>query len=487
VSSGAAYGWLGFALALFLLQAVPYLSHRWVTDESWYAGPAFSIAHGHGVRDPAIGPNDLENHFDARPPGTALVIASAFKAFGAGPVEARLGSVIAGLMIVALVYWLARDVLGWQGAVVAMLVVGTDNLIVLAARTARPEALTVMAALAALAAVKRYWRGGELGWAFGAGLLMAGATMFHVTVLGYIVAAGLLLIVADVGAKRIAVRGALAYAAGFLVGLVPFATWILAAPLGRAGFRQEFLSRAVNTSLLGRIVGEGRRYSDILGFNMMHGHGLEALPVRLPIPLCFLAATVLLWRLRRRWFYIELLLLVPSVLWLVYTVNKSSRYIALLAPIFALAMGAAVSAARGHRWTHRVALGLACVAIAAQAGANFVLLRAAGKADYERVGAGLRALVPPGQTAYGSITFWLDFRDRSYISYERTSPWMAARQYHARYFILGDRVMMNGSFGDGDFYRQLNHELAEVTAHSSIVGHVTDPYYGDLSVYKLDQ
>jgi hypothetical protein len=76
LSPAAVCGWLGLAILLFLLQTLPYLSYRWVTDESWYAGPAYSIAHGNGVADPAIGPNDLENHFDARPPGTAMVIAA---------------------------------------------------------------------------------------------------------------------------------------------------------------------------------------------------------------------------------------------------------------------------------------------------------------------------------------------------------------------------------------------------------------------------
>ena len=101
--SRAEYIWLSFAFLLFLLQTIPHLSDRWVTDESWYAGPAYSIAHGNGIRDPAIGPNDIENHLDARPPGTALVIATAFKAFGAGPIPARLGSILAGLMTIWLI------------------------------------------------------------------------------------------------------------------------------------------------------------------------------------------------------------------------------------------------------------------------------------------------------------------------------------------------------------------------------------------------
>jgi hypothetical protein len=40
---------MGLAILVFLLQALPYLTGRWLPDESWYAAPAYSIAHGHGV------------------------------------------------------------------------------------------------------------------------------------------------------------------------------------------------------------------------------------------------------------------------------------------------------------------------------------------------------------------------------------------------------------------------------------------------------
>ncbi|MGA2276426.1 MAG: glycosyl transferase, partial [Terracidiphilus sp.] len=72
-----------------------------------------------------------------------------------------------------------------------------------------------------------------------------------------------------------------------------------------------------------------------------------------------------------------------------------------------------------------------------------------------------------------------------YISYERTDPWMAARQFHVRYFIVGDRVMTNGLPGDEAFYVSLRHDLSEVIAQSRLVGSYPDLYYGDLKVYEL--
>jgi len=485
LSPAAACGWLGIAILLFLLQALPYLSYRWVADESWYSAPAYSLAHGNGIANPAFGLNELENHIDARPPGTAMVIAVAFRLLGTGPITARLGSILAGLAIIFFTYRLARDVIGEEGALVAAFLVATDNLIVLTSRTARPEALTTMAILASLLAMKQYARKDRVAWAFSSGLLIAIGTMFHITVLGYIVSLGILAVILDRRRGGFPLRGAIAYTFGYALGLLPFAAWILTAPMGRAGFREEYLSRAVGASLASKFLQEGHRYSDLLGFNMLHGHGLESIPVRLPIPLLFLAASFLLWKLRRRWFYLELLLLTPTVFWLIYTANKSSRYLALLAPVFALTIGASVAATGSNRRLHRAVLALSCLVIAAQISGNFLLLQDARKANYDKVTAGLRSVIPPGQIAYGTVTFWLALHDHPYISYERTDPSMAANQFHARYFIAGDRVMTSGLPGDEAFYESLRRSMAEVIAESELVGHFPDPYYGDLKVYEL--
>jgi 4-amino-4-deoxy-L-arabinose transferase-like glycosyltransferase len=483
----AAYGWLFFAIYLFLLQTLPYLSYRWVTDESWYAASGYSTAQGHGAAVPAIGPNDVENRFDARPPGTALVIAAAFRLLGTGQISARMGSIVAGLGIVLLTYCLARKVIGNAGALVATFLVATDNLIVLTSRSARPEALTTMMILASLLAIEQYAESNRILWAFATGFLFAMGTMFHVTLLGYIVSLGILVIILDCRRGGLPLRGAIGYTIGYGFGLFPFVIWLLTSPLGGAGFREEYLGRAGGLSLWLKFLQEGHRYSDLLGFNMLHGHGLESIPVRLPIPLFFVAASFLLWKLRRRWFYLELLLLIPSVLWFIYTANKSSRYLSLLAPIVALAIGAAVTATRADRKLHNILLVLSCLVVVAQMSANILLLHAARSADYNKVAAELRSVIPPGQTAYGTITFWLALHDHRYISYERTDPWMAANEFHARYFITGDRVMTNGLPGDEPFYKSLRANLAEVTARSTLVGRFPDPYYGDLKVYELNK
>jgi 4-amino-4-deoxy-L-arabinose transferase-like glycosyltransferase len=483
----ASYRWLSFSLILFLLQVLPYLSYRWVTDESWYAATAYSIGHGNGLKNPAIGPNDIENHLDVRPPGTAVVIAAAFRLFGTSAAAARLGSVFAGLAVVFLTYRITRQFIGEEGAIIAAFLTATDNLIVLTSRTARPEALTTMAILAALLAMTRYAKTSRLIWSFLSGLLMAVGAMFHVTVLGYVVSLGILALVIDRKTPIFQKRGAVTYVGGFLLGIAPFAAWIMTARMGREAFREEYLNRAVGSPLWSRLLQEGHRYSYLTGLNTVHSHGLESLPIRLPIVLLFLAASVVLWKYCRQYFYLEMILLAPSVLWLGYTVNKSPRYIAIIAPLFGMVIGAAVAATRANRKAHRVLVAIASLMISAQVSSNSLLLDSARRANYSLVSTRLLEMIPPGETAYGTVTFWLALHDRGFIAYERTAPQMAMRAFHARYFIVGDPMLTSSGGPDGPFYEDLNRQFAGVIAHSELVGHLDDPYYGELRVYRFAQ
>ncbi len=475
--------WLLLSVVLLLIQSLPFFSYRWVTDESWYTGPGFSIAQGHGVMDPAIGPNDLENHFDARPPGTATVISGVFRMFGVGPSQARLGSLIAAILALLAAGFLAYEYLGEWGAVATVLVLATDNFLVASARTARPEALTTMAVMLSLVAMARYSRGeARIGWAFLSGLLMALAAMFHITVLGFVVSFGLLAIVLDIRLKRFPFRGAASYSIGFLLGLIPFAIWILTNPLGKQGFRMEYLAR-VHETLTMKLIHEGKRYSDMLGVHQLHG-GFAWVPVRLFIPACFLVALVLVYRFRRRWLWTELLLLVPTLLWFIETANKSSRYFALAAPFVALSIGSCVALSQAQMKLRKLVVPAAVLLVLMQLGSNLLLLKAASHANYDKVGQELEGVMPTGEPIYGTITFWLVLRNHPYFSYERTTPKMAEQQYGVRYFVLGDRMMTQGEPWDAAFYSDMNSYLADLRIRSTLVGSFSDPYYGDLKVYR---
>jgi len=478
--------WLLIALTLFLLQVLPYLSCRWLPDESWYAASAYSLIQDGTLRNLAFGPNDVESRLDARPPGTALAMAAAFKCFEVTPWVARIPSVLAGMVIVLLIYLLARKVFGVDVAIISVFVAATDNLIVLCSRSARPEALATMSVLLTSLAMLIYWRHHKASYAFIAGLAMALATMFHVTVMGWVVAVPVLIIFLDMCKGRIRIYGVLSFTVAYLLGILPYAIWLLTAPFGVTVFRRVFLEKEAGWTLQQKILGEFGRYSDFFGFHQLHGNGLEWLPTRLPVPLLIMLAFMLLWRFRRLWFILGLLLLLPEVLWLAYTPNKNIRYLCLLSPFYALIVGAAFAATASQRKLQRVLMWAIIVVVIFQAAANFYLLNSARRADFPTVARHLQAAIPAGEPVYGTITFWMALPDHPYISYERTDLFMAANDDHVQYFITGDNVMVNGNrYGDDEFYQKLRVSVAELKNVCQAIAKIPDDYYGNLEVCRL--
>jgi hypothetical protein len=51
---------------------------------------------------------------------------------------------------------------------------------------------------------------------------------------------------------------------------------------------------------------------------------------------------------------------------------------------------------------------------------------------------------------------------------------------------LNDRVLVNGSgFGSEDWREVRERANAFVETHADLIGHVPDPFYGDLQIYRV--
>jgi hypothetical protein len=210
------------------------------------------------------------------------------------------------------------------------------------------------------------------------------------------------------------------------------------------------------------------------------------IPYRLHIALMLIGAIVLL---IRRWPRVAVDLAVVigiNLLWWLSMVNKSPRYITMLAPIFAITVGAGlVAAAKNVRWKRAaVAAGLVC-GLSQLAGNAFVIYRYRS-ADYEAVGRRLREIIPPAASVYGAVTFYLALHDRQYYSYARLS-FPDALALHPQYLILYDRVMMHGSGSGLDDFRELRTQASEfVKEHATLAGRISNEFYGDMEVYRVN-
>jgi len=148
---------------------------------------------------------------------------------------------------------------------------------------------------------------------------------------------------------------------------------------------------------------------------------------------------------------------------------------------------ALVAAPKDVRW-RRAAVAVGLFFGMSQLAGNAFLLYRYRNADYEAVARGLRAVIPRAVPVYGITTFYLALNDRQYYSYDRTPFAYAIANLRPRYLILYDRVMMHGSGrGEDDFAGLRNQATEFVRAHATLAGRVSNEFYGDLEVYRVNQ
>lgn len=108
------------------------------------------------------------------PPAAKLAMAGLIATFGFHPAAYRLGSVVAGLVLL-LVFWrLAQRIVGASAGLVALALVATDGLFLILSRTAMSDIYVSAAIIAAMYAMYRFWTdpAPRPRWLFVAGLAL---------------------------------------------------------------------------------------------------------------------------------------------------------------------------------------------------------------------------------------------------------------------------------------------------------------------------
>lgn len=475
---------LAFACAIFLGQAIALIGNRWVEDESWYSIPAYTLVRTGELRNPTFAPSDYESKVDTHPPGMALAVSSAFRVLGFGTVQARVPSILAGLTTVVVTFFLGMEIGGPLVGAVAALLVATDNFLFLGARTVRPDVYT--AAFAAISVLCLMVARRRQSWwlALLSGLSIGIAANFHVTVFGVIGSLGLLCLSDSLRFWKN--PRVWLVALGIVAMVIPTLLWIRSDPTHIAAAKQMYVARGESAGIVQKFALEKIRYKDFLGYGSQRLPLPVQIPLRIHIVAALLVAALIVWRRNRHAFWTMMILILPTLLWWVYLVNKTVRYFALLAPMFAILLAlAAEPYLRDQKRRIAAAAVLLLIALSQFAGNAFFLFKAR-TAQYEAVAAGLQQLIPPSGTVFGAMTFWPALHDRTFFSPDRTPFAYAQSKSPELYVIMNDRLMLHGSgFGDDNF-KELREKLTVYTQQSCVrVGEVPNPFYGDLEVFQV--
>lgn len=470
------------ACLILLLQSVLLIHTRWVEDESWLSNGSWTLAQEGRLRMPMF-PSDPRYQADVSMPVYHDGVGAFFALFGLGIPQARISSTLAAIATVIVAFFLALDFGGPLCAVFATLLLATDTFLVVASRTARPEAYTVLFCWLALLLYSRAIKTKSAMLMVGSGVILGISCINHPISLPFVLSIGAFLLV------RYRWRlwrepMAWSFALGLVLPAVPYVLWCFSDANHIASFRNVYLSK-VSDPWSERMIGELSRWADFIGLGSQRVFTGIRLPVRLHLALLLIAAFWYLFRARRDLAAPIATIFVFNVLWWIYLVNKGPRYLVVVSPLFALLLGWVLAQLLRHQW-RPFALAAFALVMATQVGANAYWIYQSRHADYPALAAKLRRIIPAQASAYGATTFWLALHDRTYYAYDRTKWDFAVRNLKPQYLILNDRVMTNGSgHGDDDFATLRTQLNAFVQQHGTLAGRVPGDFYGDLEVYRV--
>jgi 4-amino-4-deoxy-L-arabinose transferase-like glycosyltransferase len=445
--------------------------------------PASTLLRTGELRNPALPATDSESRVDTRPPLMPLSLAISFRFFGVNVAAARIGQFLAAILTILVVYAIGCEVGDPLAGGIAAVVLAADNFFVISSRSARPEAWVALWGACGLLLIIRSHNRHSWKISFLAGLAAALGCLFHVLGLGWFVGLSVILLFQERGNIFRSPR-AYAFVAGFALAIIPFLVWLAASPEHIAAAKHMY-GKGAGNGLTMMLAKEKLRVLDLIGFSNQRLHLPIPLPLRLHIILIIAAAFAVLLHRRPILFWTLVLATAPQLIWFLRLPNESARYYTVLAPVFAICIGLAVRSLSGTRW-NRVAIAVCVVLVATQVVGTAILLNQARKADYPALTARLRAAIPSGHSCYAAMAFQLALADRECHSYDRTPFSYTMTVQRPEYMILGDRVMLNGSGHGEDNYGGIRKEaLAFVEQRGQLSARIVDPFYGDLSIYRI--
>jgi hypothetical protein len=381
------------------------------------------------------------------------------------------------------VFFLAHRIGGRLCGILAAVLVATDSFVVVASRTARPEAETVLLCWLALLLCERAIARHSLKLGFASGLACGLGMFCHPLALAFF-GAMVLFCWMEYGWTVWKEPLAWVMVAGAFVVMVPYFLWCFSDAAHIASFRYWYVDTPA-APFRERLIGEADRWSDFIGISSQRVPLLNHVPLRLHVAVILIVALAFFPRQNRRFGLAGLTLLAVNLGWLLFLVNKGPRYLVMLSPLFAIVLAYFAARSTG-RWYHKLAVAAMLLVLLTQVGGNVYWLYRYRGANYQTLSRQLQSIVPPGASVYGIETFWMALNDRVYYAYDRTPLKLAVEKLHPEYMILYDRVMMHGSgHGDDTFGDLRTQATAFVRDHGVLAGRVSNEFYGDLEIYRI--
>lgn len=444
-------------------------------DEPWYTQPAWSFANNGSFGSPMFaGLHGLEYDNVLFGRIYLAIEALSFKFLGLGPFQARLPSLLAGLVVIALTYQIGRTLWNDRAGAFAALGLAFTSIFVMQTHFARPEMLLVAFFVAAIYLALRSDETRGYRGLFFAGLVAGLAADVHLN--GVLVPFAVLVFVAiRTGRRRILLARA---GAGFLGTLLGWGWWIVAhIALNPSRFLEQWSTGGAGSLPIQILAADPWAVLMAEPLRFLQAT-LLWWPLAWMLPLGAILGSVILLRHHRDRNVLAVLGVIGTmiVLMVLFVANKAPTYVVLVWPFAALLVGRWLAVAVGRA----PAAGLLVMASLASLVALSTVAVSSRHSDYDSFVAELRTYLPAGATVEGDPTWWYGLADHPYIAdlypLRDASYAESIRQLGVEYIIVDDYFL------DTVLTVQRPVPEAEVQAflalHADLIGVLQDPQYG---------
>lgn len=419
---GRSLAWIGLLTVVYLALAVPLLSRapRKIMDESWEATTGWALAFEGRLRNPVIRNRYGIDRAFVQPRITqSLVLAASYKLLGFSLLSGRVASILVGLLAVLGTYSLMRTWLSCSAAGLIALLLACETQFVIFSRVVRPEIYLTCVSIWTLALLARGTVRRSMWLCLLAGMLGGIGCYTHPNMFIFALL-GVVLIFCQMGFEPRTLAAALCYAAGGVLGVIPFFAWVAyAASVHDVGFFEQL--GAWYTSEYEVSLGTLAR----MQFHRWWSY-LRPIPRAPWIAILMLGGLFAL--IRRHPIQVWSLVLILGFGAILPMLNRSTspRYLVVLAPWFAALVGMFVVqvwevAGRAESLFRRrvlqvVAVGSVAGSLAIHVFGVGAVLYSHRNADYEAVCRRIAEHIPEGSRVHAPLVFWTGLRQYPYWS-----------------------------------------------------------------------
>jgi hypothetical protein len=483
--------------SFFMIKKFPRV---WI-DTAWCSIAPYTLATEGKLANPLLKGKfeGLTEHLLTPQVAHKVLLAGVYEIFGFGLVQSRALSIFAGFCLIVATFCFARKYYDVTTAALAAILLATDNVFFVTARSIREDILVAFFAMTGFFLFIHALHNGSLKFHALSGAFIGVSLYTHPNSFLVLIAI-VILYFARYRLSVILAKEFWVFSLFCLVGFLPYALYVIREDSGnnfshflsQVGRNTEYIKR----DFLKDFLNEYRRYDNYIYF-----------PNRLLIFLVQAGVLIYAFLSKRKVDRYILALIVTFVLLLPFwnPGNTTSRYFIVFIPALCILVSAsfldffrsintsAVSALKFQSKLKYTMMGLlfALFLVNQTAGDIYILWKHRDN-DFNRFISQIRSTIPENTRIWGSLTFWMGLHTYPYLS--QISPYEEVLRFRPEYAILYDSetwgdvsATVGRKANTAQAWAEIRTKMEKLCEQrGTAIKQIHNKFYGDIVIYRIN-